>query len=75
MNLFDVLTTISKRKISKRKMEFMHAGMKENAALIKAEFEISKEYHILLFEIKKVGRTLGRTVKQRFNRSELPGSG
>jgi len=75
MDIFDVLTTISKRKISKRKMEFMHAGMKENEALIKAEFEISKEYHILLHEIKKLGRTLGRTVKQSFNRSELPGSG
>ncbi len=75
MDIFDVLTTISKRKISKKKMEFMYAGMKENEALIKAEFEVSKEYHILLLEIKNLGRTLGRTVKQRFNCSELPGSG
>ncbi len=56
-------------------MEFMYAGMKENEALIKAELEVSNEYHILLLEIKNLGRTLGRTVKQRFNRSERPGSG
>ncbi len=53
----------------------MYAGMKENEALIKAELEVSNEYHILLLEIKNLGRTLGRTVKQRFNRSERPGSG
>ncbi|KCZ71838.1 hypothetical protein ANME2D_01893 [Candidatus Methanoperedens nitroreducens] len=49
MDIFDVLTTISKRKIA-----FMHAGTNENEALIKAEFEVSKEYHIPLLDIKKL---------------------
>ena len=50
MDIFDVLTAISKRK-----MEFMHAGMDGNEALIKAEFRISDEYHIPLLDIKKLG--------------------
>jgi len=37
MDIFDVLTAISKRK-----MAFMYTDMKENEALIKAEFEIFK---------------------------------
>jgi hypothetical protein len=37
-------------------MEFMHAGMDENEALIKAEFDVSKDYHIPLLDIKKLGR-------------------
>ncbi|TAN45868.1 MAG: hypothetical protein EPN24_01930 [Candidatus Methanoperedens sp.] len=49
MDIFDVLTAISKRK-----MAFMHTDMNENDALIKAEFEISKEYHIPLLDIKKL---------------------
>ncbi len=59
MDIFDVLTAISKRK-----MAFMHAGMKENEALIKAEFDVSKDYHILLLDIKKL-------VGLRFNHAEL----
>jgi len=35
-------------------MAFMHTDMNENEALIKAEFEISKEYHIPLLDIKKL---------------------
>jgi len=49
MDVFDVLTAISKKK-----MAFMHAGVNENEALIKAEFEISKEYHIPLLDIKRL---------------------
>ncbi len=49
MDTFDVLTAISKKK-----MTFMHTEMNENEALIKAEFEISKEYHIPLLDIKKL---------------------
>jgi hypothetical protein len=49
MDRFDVLTVICKRK-----MAFMQTDMNENDALIKAEFEISKEYHIPLLDIKKV---------------------
>ncbi len=49
MDIFDVLTAISKRK-----MAFMQKDMNENDALIKAEFEISKEYHIPLLDIKKL---------------------
>jgi len=49
MDIFDVLTAISKRK-----MAFMQTDMNENEALIKAEFEISNEYHIALLDIKKL---------------------
>jgi len=49
MDIFDVLTAISKKKIA-----FMKANMNENKALIKAEFEISKEYHIPLIDIQKL---------------------
>ena len=49
MDIFDVLTAISKRK-----MAFMQTDMNENEALSKAEFEISKEYHIALLDIKKL---------------------
>ncbi len=52
MDIFDVLTAVSKRK-----MAFMHAGINENEALTKAELDTSKEYHIKLIDIKKlVGR-------------------
>ncbi|MCZ7395526.1 MAG: hypothetical protein ABOK23_13475 [Candidatus Methanoperedens sp.] len=49
MDIFDVLTAISKRK-----MAFMHAGVNENEALVKAEFYVSKDYHIPLLDIKKL---------------------
>jgi hypothetical protein len=49
MDIFDVLTAISKKKIA-----FMHTNMNENQALIRAEFEISKEYHIPLIDIQKL---------------------
>ena len=32
----------------------MHTDMNENKAMIKAEFAISKEYHIPLLDIKKL---------------------
>ncbi len=48
MDIFEVLTAISKQKMS-----FMQT-MNENEALIRAEFEISKEYHIPLLDIKKL---------------------
>jgi hypothetical protein len=51
MDIFDVLTAICKRKKT-----FMHRGINENDALIKAEFEVSREYHITLFDIKKLVR-------------------
>lgn len=35
-------------------MAFMHTDMNENDALTRAEFEISKEYHIPLLDIKKL---------------------
>ena len=56
MDIFDVLAAISKRK-----MEFMHAGIKENEALTNAEFEISDEYHIVLLDIKRLCRTENRS--------------
>jgi hypothetical protein len=49
MDIFDVLTAISKRR-----MAFMQTDMSENDALKKAEFEVSKEYHIPLLDIKKL---------------------
>ncbi len=50
MDIFDVL-----KAISTRKMELMHTGISENDALIKAEFYVSKDYHISLPDIKKIG--------------------
>jgi len=49
MDIFEVLTAISKRK-----KEFIHAGMDENEALVKAEFRVSEDYHIQLLDIKKI---------------------
>ncbi|HKZ56978.1 MAG: hypothetical protein OIN88_12905 [Candidatus Methanoperedens sp.] len=49
MDIFDVLTAISKRK-----KVFMHSGINEHEALIKAELDVSNEYHISLFDIKKL---------------------
>jgi len=49
MDIFDVLTAISEKK-----MAFMQTDMNENKALFKAEFEISKEYHIPLIDIQKL---------------------
>jgi hypothetical protein len=49
MDIFDVLTAISKRKKT-----FTNSGINENKALIKAELDVSKEYHIPLFDIKKL---------------------
>jgi hypothetical protein len=51
MDIFDVLTAISKKKKT-----FMHSGINENEALMKAEFDVSNEYHISLFDIKKLVR-------------------
>jgi hypothetical protein len=49
MDIFDILTGISKRK-----MVFMQTDMSENDALVKAESEVSQEYHIPLLDIKKL---------------------
>ncbi len=49
MDIFEVLTAISKRKKA-----LMHSGIDEEEALIKAELEVSKEYNISLFDIKKL---------------------
>ncbi|SNQ62038.1 hypothetical protein [Candidatus Methanoperedens nitratireducens] len=47
MDIFDVLTAISKRKKA-----FMCSGINEHDALIKAQVDVSKEYHISLSDIK-----------------------
>jgi hypothetical protein len=52
MDIFDGLTAISKRKKT-----FIHSGINENDALMKAEYDVSKEYHISLFDIKKLVKT------------------
>jgi hypothetical protein len=49
MDIFDVLTAISKKKKT-----FMYRGINENEALMKAEFDVSNEYHIPLFYKKKL---------------------
>jgi len=49
MDTFDVLTAISERKIT-----FMHSGMNEQEATMKANLDISSEYHIPLLDIKKL---------------------
>jgi hypothetical protein len=51
MDIFDVLTAISKKKKA-----LMHSGINEKKALMKAELDVSKEYHISLFDIKKLVR-------------------
>ncbi len=51
MDIFEVLTAISKRKKA-----FAQSGINENEALMKAELDVSKEYHISLFDIKKLVR-------------------
>ncbi|MDP2841076.1 MAG: hypothetical protein Q8O17_02215 [Candidatus Methanoperedens sp.] len=51
MDIFEVLSAISKRK-----KEFIHSGINETEALMKAEFDVSKEYHISLVDIKKLVR-------------------
>jgi hypothetical protein len=49
MDIFEVLSAISKRKKA-----FIHGGINEKEALKKAEIDVSKEYHIPLFDIKKL---------------------
>jgi hypothetical protein len=49
MDIFEVLSAISKRKKA-----FMKSGVNENKALIKAELDVSREYHISLFDIRKL---------------------
>ena len=51
MDIFEVLSAISKRKKA-----FMNSGTNEKEALINAEIDVSKEYHIRLFDIKKLVR-------------------
>jgi hypothetical protein len=49
MDIFEVLTAILKRKTA-----FTHSGLNEQEALMQAELDVSKEYHIRLFDIKKL---------------------
>jgi hypothetical protein len=49
MDIFEVLNAISKRKKT-----IMHSGKDEHDALIKAELDVSNEYHISLFDIRKL---------------------
>ncbi|MDW7727448.1 MAG: hypothetical protein SCH70_10145 [Candidatus Methanoperedens sp.] len=51
MDIFEVLSAIIKRKAV-----FMDSGIDEQEALMRAELDISKEYHIPLFDIKKIVR-------------------
>ncbi len=51
MDIFEVLTAISKRKKA-----FVNNGINETEALVKAELDVSNEYHIPLFDIKKLVR-------------------
>ncbi len=49
MDIFDVLTAISKKK-----KILMHSGINEHDALVKAELDISREYHVSLLDIKRL---------------------
>jgi hypothetical protein len=49
MDIFDILTAISERKIT-----FVDSGMNEQEAATKANLEISREYNIRLLDIKKL---------------------
>jgi hypothetical protein len=59
MDIFDVLANILKRK-----KIFMCSGISELEALVKAEQDVSEEYHISLSDIKKL-------VGQIFNNTEV----
>ncbi len=59
MDIFDILAAISTRKNS-----FINSGINERKALVKAERDISKEYHISLVDIRKL-------VGERRNRKEI----
>lgn len=52
MDIFDVLNAISKRK-----KKFENLGMHKIDAIKKAELDISNEYHIRLYDIKKIYRS------------------
>jgi hypothetical protein len=49
MDIFDVLTAISKMRTS-----LIQCGLNENKALIKAKRVVSKEYHIPMPDIQKI---------------------
>ena len=51
MDIFDVLSAISKRRT-----HLMNRGITKHKALIKAEIVVSKEYHIPLPDIQKLVR-------------------
>ncbi len=51
MDIFDVLTAISKKKKA-----LMHSSLNEHEALDKAQLDVSEEYHISLFDVKKLVR-------------------
>ncbi len=59
MDIFDVLADILKRK-----KIFMCSGISEPEALVKAEQDVSEEYHISLSDIKQL-------VGQIFNNAEV----
>jgi hypothetical protein len=56
MDIFDVLNAISKRK-----QAIINSGMDEQDALIRAELDVSDEYHISLFDIKKLVEPRAKT--------------
>ncbi len=49
MDIFEVLAAISARKNS-----FIHSGINETKALMKAERDVSIEYHISLLDIRRL---------------------
>ena len=49
MDIFDILD-----KILKRKLIFENLGMNKNEATNMALFDISNEYHISLYDIKRI---------------------
>lgn len=60
MDIFDILKAILKRKV-----EIMHKGISDKDALIKAEIEISKEYHIPMPDIKRINRAQNRQMSKK----------
>ena len=49
MDIFDVLSAVSKKK-----RNLVNRGINEHKALVRAERVVSKEYHIPLPDIKKL---------------------
>ena len=67
MDIFDVLAAITARKNS-----FINSGVNENKALMRAERDISDEYHISLLDIRTlVGEKRNQKEVRRYRNQKV----